>query len=76
MTVVLFDGAIYLGQPQAGALARLLGGEEGIKDVGLHFRQDTETGVGHRQAYPLAGFHLGQGRRVALSESDPFQSKV
>ena len=46
---------VDLAEPQPGSLANLLGGEEGLEDVGELFGRDTAPGVGHRQAYEVAG---------------------
>ena len=40
------DNAVAHGQAQAGALAGLLGGEEGVEDFGLGLPGDTGAGVG------------------------------
>ena len=43
------------GEPEAGALPRLLGGEEGLEDPGLVGRLDAHAGVAHLQRDVGAG---------------------
>src|SRR5262249_10109707 len=45
----LLDDAVHRGQPQPGALAGLLGGEERLEQVGLDLLRHTATRVRERQ---------------------------
>ncbi len=44
--------AVDHGEAEAGALAELLGGEEGLEDVLEHLRRDAGAGVGDRHQRP------------------------
>ena len=50
LPLVLLDDAVDGRQAQAGALARLLGGEERLEDVLLDLRRHAAAGVAHGQA--------------------------
>ena len=52
--LVLLDDAEHHRQSQAGALARPLGGEEGVEDARADVGRDALAGVGDAQADELA----------------------
>ena len=53
--LVLLDDAIDRRQPEAGALADFLGGEERLEDPRQMFRRNARAGVAHRQTNKLPG---------------------
>ena len=58
--------AVHGRQPEAGALAHRLGGEERLEDVLERFAAHTHAGVAHREHDVAAGHHL---RAVELAEA-------
>jgi hypothetical protein len=62
--VVLFDDAVHGGEPQAGSLAGLLGGEERLENVRQNLGGDPAPGILHTQAdlTPGPGFGPRSGR--------------
>ena len=58
---MILDDAQGGGQPQSGALARLLGGKEGIENLILDFRRNAGTRVGDANHH--MGSRLGFGMR-------------
>ena len=65
LAVMLADDAIDLGQPQPCALAKRLGGIEGLEEVGHDLIRDACAGVGYGECDPFAGGEVGQRRRTA-----------
>ncbi len=53
--VVLLDDAVDRGQPEAGALADVLGGEERLEEVGQRLLVHAAAVVAHGQQHVLAG---------------------
>ncbi len=59
VAAALLDDAVDHRQAEAGALARPLGGEEGLEDPRQHRRRHAGAGVGDRQHHVGAGRDLG-----------------
>ena len=53
------------GEAEAGALAGLLGGEEGLEDVLAGVGGDPAAGVGHREGELVAGAPRPDGQAAA-----------
>ena len=66
--VVLLDDAEDHRQPQAGALARRLGGEERVEDARQVLRGDADAGVGHAQADEVPGPRFDPALRVVVGD--------
>ena len=64
------DDAVDRGQPQTGALAQLLGGEERFEQVGEGVVVHAAAGVAHRQAHVAARRDLRVTEAVGLVEGD------
>ena len=66
--------AVHGRQPQAGALADLLGGEERLEDPRERLLVHALAGVGHHQRHewvgPTLGAHAGGLPRVASDDAD------
>ena len=64
----LFDHAVNRGQPQSGALAFFLGGEEGLENAAAGFGVHAVAGVAHRDHGELARLHAHVGSGVVFVE--------
>ena len=67
--VGLAGEAVELAQPQAGALADRLGGEEGFEDAGQHVRRHAAPAVAHGHRHVIAGRHPGIVDEVGRGEA-------
>ena len=74
--LMLLNDAKHGGQPQAGAFADILGGEERFEDPRQNFRRDAAAGVAHTQADKRTGPGLGELRAAASSNSTPAVSMM
>ena len=66
----LRDDAVHRRQPEAGALARLLGREERLEDARARRVVDARAGVAHREHDPAADWHAGVVRRGRVLDVD------
>ena len=66
MPARLLGEAEHHRQPEPGALARLLRGEERLEDPCEHLGRHAGAGVRHGQHHVVAGRHLGVPARVVL----------
>ncbi len=68
MPAGLFDEAVHLAQPEAGALARLFGREERLEGALDHLLGHAGAGVGDRDLHVLAGLHVDILPTIAFVE--------
>ena len=66
----LLDEAVHHAQPQAGALADILGGEERLEHFFQNVRRHAAAGVAHRDHHVGARAHLRVRLRIGLVEDD------
>ena len=66
VSAALLGDAVHRGQPEPGALAHLLGGEEGLEDVRLDLGGHAVAGIADREHDVGARLDLGMGPGVGL----------
>ena len=69
MAVVLFHNAVHGRESKPGALAQLLGGEEGLEETLLGLRVHAGPGVRDGQHHVRAGLHFYAVLHILLIES-------
>ena len=73
--VVLFDDAVNRRQPQAGALADFLGGEEGLEELCQRLFVHAAAVVADRQQDVPPGSRTLVGRAVVARRTQPCRSR-
>jgi hypothetical protein len=68
VAATLRDNAVDGGKAQTRALARLLGGEEGLEEVGWRGRVHPDAGVAHRQPDIAPQYHPHSPVGIGLAQ--------